>query len=246
MKRVFLSVLVVGLAASTALAASLSYPIQEYYDRQTVNDFGTHVTAEFHAAHRDGWPTNTGFKNDFTGYHAGTDIDFTEPAAVGATIPVKAVAPGEVIYKQSVTGYGGLIVIRHTEPESVTTLYGHVRLSDSPVQVGQAVAAGQFLGNLGAPFSAETSGARKHLHFAVHKGSALDINGYAQSPEALQASWHDPDAWLTAHGLVRPTASPSLVPISEPSATPTPAPEQRGFWGSIGHFFDTLWDKLTS
>lgn len=241
--RLFIALLLTVLPAP-ALAAGVVLPIDGYYQRQGVNGFNTHVTSEFIAAHRDGWPTDTGFKNDFTGYHAAVDIEYTGTDEAGQNVPIRAVADGTVIYKQSVTGYGGLIIIRHIEPESVTTLYGHLRLSDSPVSVGQNVTAGQVIGYLGSPFSAETSGARKHLHFGIHKGSALDINGYEQSPTATSSNWYDPNAWLAANGQPPTTASPTLAP--SPASSPAPiGTEHRGFWGTIGHFFSSVWDKIT-
>ena len=53
------------------------------------------------------------------------------------------------------------------------------------------LAPGDVVGVLGAAFSKETAGERKHLHFGIHKGVRLDLRGYVDAKEAL-ANWLDP------------------------------------------------------
>lgn len=188
-------------ATAAPVARNVAVPIDGFFDRQTLNRFGTQVTEEFRAAHRDLFPAATSEYPKFYGYHAAADAEYSAPSEASTQAPVRAIAPGTVVYKDSVTGYGGLIIVRHETPERITSLYGHVRLSDSPVNVGDQVTTGQVIAYLGAPFSAETSGERKHLHFGIHKGSETDLQGYEPNESALNAGWYDPNAWLREQGL---------------------------------------------
>ncbi len=179
----------------------VALPIDGFFARQKLIGFGTDVTERFRADHRDLLPAATAQYPKFYGYHAAVDVEYSSPADANKPVPVRAVADGTVVYKGSVAGYGGLMIIRHERPESVTSLYGHVRLSDAPVKVGDAVTAGQTIAYLGQGFSADTSGERKHLHFGIHKGPSIDLQGYEQSMATLNTGWYDPDSWLHAHGL---------------------------------------------
>jgi len=44
---------------------------------------------------------------------------------------------------------------------------------------------------LGKGYSDETDGERKHLHFAIHKGTKIDVRGYVQTKGELQ-DWLNP------------------------------------------------------
>lgn len=229
------AVLLLALAVPVAADAATTVvaPTEGFFERQQVKTFGTLVTREFHEQRRQLFPTG-GLPNQFTGYHAAVDLEFHDPASLNREIPVVAVAAGEVIFRGSVPGYGGLIALRHAQPESVTSLYGHVRLADAPVRVGQEVTAGQTLAFLGANFSADTSGARKHLHFGIHKGPSLVVAGHVPTQAAL-AAWHDPNEWLRRY-LPQPTPLPSATVVPQPS----PLPEPKGFWDRLFGFFANL------
>lgn len=226
------------LLASPVSADSVQTPIDGFFDRQMLNVYGTLVNQQFFDQHPAEFPYN-GFDDHYTGYHTAIDVEYTFPADAQRDIPVRAVADGTVIYAASVSGYGGVIVVRHTAPEPVTTLYGHVRLSDA-VKVGQTVRAGDRLASLGTGFSTETSGARKHLHFAVHKGSAPDLNGYEQSLAALNSGWYNPDEWLARYG-VTPAPAVSLTATASPLPTTTVPPKQhKNVFQKIIDFFRNL------
>lgn len=230
--------LVTQAQTASAQSAAVVLPIDGYYDRQGVKSFGTYVDQAFLSSHPNEF-RNNGYPK-FTGFHAAADIDYTADAEANVDTSVRAMAAGTVIYKATVTGYGGVIVIRHQQPEAVTSLYGHVRISDAPVGVGDTVAAGQPIAVLGAPFSAETGGERKHLHFGIHRGAALSLNGHEPSQATLDAQWYNPNDWLRQHGAVAESALPSPVVTSSPSDSPQPEPSaepepQRGFFGKIWH-----------
>lgn len=244
MRRIISAALLLSCLAIPTQSLAVTVPVEEYLARQTLKGYGAVVDDAYHERHRDLFPNN-GFQNQFTGIHAAVDVEFTSPADLRRDVPVRAVAGGTVIHIGDVAGYGGLVVIRHAEPESVTSLYGHLRLRGLPVRVGQRVREGQRIGVLGSHFSAETSGARKHLHFGIHKGPALDIAGHEQTRERLLAEWYNPNDWLRRHGAAAlrpslpPTASPT--PAASPEPTPTmlpPVTETKTSW------FDKLIDWL--
>lgn len=89
--------------------------------------------------------------------------------------PVLAAAAGEVVFAENdrltllawTTGfYGNVIVLKHTlGGETFFTLYGH--LYKIGVTVGQKVAAGEQIGEVGATGTAIGS----HLHFEVRRGT---------------------------------------------------------------------------
>lgn len=94
--------------------------------------------------------------------HAGIDI-----AAPSGT-PVKAARSGRVIYAgQRISGYGKMIVIRHSP--NFATVYAH--LSRMGVRVGDQVSRGQLIGKVGNTGRSTNP----HLHFEIrHRRRAID------------------------------------------------------------------------
>jgi murein DD-endopeptidase MepM/ murein hydrolase activator NlpD len=105
--------------------------------------------------------------------HAGVDL-----AAPHGT-PVVAAGIGVVISAGANGGYGNAILIDHGN--GYLTHYGH--LSAIHVTVGQAVRAGQHIGDEGS--TGRSTG--PHLHFEVHRGRF-------QNPI-------EPTAWMREHGV---------------------------------------------
>lgn len=168
-----------GNANTNQVIPVLVPPVQGFFEGITLKKFGTYIT-----------PANSPVQPErFTGYHAGVDAEFTDQPNVD--IPVLSVAPGTVELARWVSGYGGVMVIRH-EISNLTflALYGHLRLSSLPA-IGDTVGRGQQIAVLGQAGSNDTDGERKHLHFAVLKGQAVDLRGYVQTQGELSA-WYDP------------------------------------------------------
>lgn len=116
-----------------------------------------------------------------------TGIDF---AAADGT-PILAAADGIVTFAAVSGGYGGLIVIEHTiDDETVATAYGHIWPDDILVGVGDAVKAGQHIGDVGS--AGRSNG--PHLHFEVRPGGT--------NADAI-----DPAGWLNEHGAANLTQS---------------------------------------
>jgi len=115
------------------------------------------------------WPVSAPITSSF-GWrwgrmHEGIDLG----AAYGT--PIAAAAAGTVIYAGWLGGYGNLTVIDHGG--GLSTAYGHQ--SHIGVAVGQQVAQGEIIGNVGS--TGHSTG--PHLHFEVRvNGQAVDPLGY--------------------------------------------------------------------
>ncbi len=121
----------------------------------------------------------------FSGYHTGTDFETTD--ADPDDVSIVASCSGKVVYKGTVSGYGGVVVTSCTyQGENVTALYGHLRLSSVSLRVGDTLTAGSSFAVLGTGYSAETDGERRHLHFSLHRGSSVELKGYVQTEDALK------------------------------------------------------------
>lgn len=167
----------------TPVTSGVFYPITNYVSRMTNRWYGKKITA----ADSKGLPCGA----PFTGYHDGDDLE-TTPAEAAIDVPVYAIADGTVREAQHVNGYGGLIVIQHKlGNQTVTAYYGHISLAKTTMKASQTVKAGQQISVLGQGCSAETDNERKHLHFALHKGTAIDVRGYAPTLAELTA-WINP------------------------------------------------------
>ena len=95
-------------------------------------------------------------------FNSGIDIK----AAAGT--PVKAAAPGEVLYQGWLRGFGQVVIIDHGG--DLSTVYAH--LSGASVREGSVVKTGTVIGSVGNSGTDSTYG----LHFEVRK------NGAAQNP----------------------------------------------------------------
>lgn len=131
----------------------------------------------------------------FSGYHTGIDIEFED---ISEPVPVYAIQDGTVVQSGYVQGYGGVIIVNHTDAtapssQSILALYGH--LDPESITPNTNVTQGQQLGVLGEGFTQETDGERKHLHFGLINAETVNLRGYVQNKEAL-LNWIDPLPFL--------------------------------------------------
>jgi murein DD-endopeptidase MepM/ murein hydrolase activator NlpD len=165
-------------------------PMTDFFSRVTKKPFGIYIT-----------PATSPIQPEkFTGYHTGTDAE-TTAAEANVDIPIRSITSGIVMVAQHVKGYGGVIIIRSTvNSETVSILYGHLRISSFTVRIGDTVTRGQQIAVLGTGYTSETDGERKHVHVGIIKGTIIDYKGYVPTAAAL-AGWEDPVAWMQAHSL---------------------------------------------
>ncbi len=175
--------------ASEQPTVQFYYPLSRYNERITIHAYGTLV--------RPGDETSLVCGRAFSGYHNGDDLE-AFPEEMNVVVPVRAMVAGTVRQVSSVDGYGGLVVIEHNlSGRVVTTYYGHLNINSVALRVGSTVTAGQTIGNLGQGCSGETDGERKHLHFAIHSGSGIDVRGYVPNQNILSL-WLNPKEVLAS------------------------------------------------
>ncbi len=164
----------------------LSEPISNALSRVTKKPFGIKVS-----------PSDSPVSPErFSGYHTGVDFE-TLAEEQNIEVPIYAVCPGQLVFKKYVSGYGGVAVQScQINGSDTTVLYGHLKLSSIAAKLNQQLAAGEHIGILGAGYSAETDGERKHLHLGIHKGKTITLLGYVQRPEEL-------DKWIDALTLLK-------------------------------------------
>ncbi len=165
--------------AHTTTLPPVAQPMDLTSIRVTKKSFGTFVT-----------PQNSPVQPErFRGYHTATDFE-TFPDEANSDLPVYAICSGKILQKRTATGYGGVLVQSCTiNNQSVTVVYGHIKLSSIAKLVGDSFTQGEKIGYLGQP-PAETGGERKHLHLGIHKGTTVDIRGYVNAESDL-AGWLD-------------------------------------------------------
>jgi murein DD-endopeptidase MepM/ murein hydrolase activator NlpD len=153
--------------------STLALPVPAYVEGRTVKAFGEHIEDRFH------------------GYHVGEDIEYGD---IGDEIPVTSIADGEVVYRDRVSGYGGVVIIEHQiNGEGIRTIYGHLDLESIDMVLGDEIGRGEVFARLGDHESEETDGERKHLHFAMYSGEDIRLDGYVRSEEEV-LDWMNPQA----------------------------------------------------
>jgi murein DD-endopeptidase MepM/ murein hydrolase activator NlpD/cell wall-associated NlpC family hydrolase len=122
------------------------------------------------------------------GTHMGVDF------AAAAGTPIVAAADGRVVAAGPAEGFGNWIVIDSVDPSGVgfSTVYGHMESGQLYVQVGQTVAAGTHIADVGS--AGESSG--PHLHFEVVPGGRL-----------TGGTPIDPLSWLAGAPMTGPSAA---------------------------------------
>ena len=172
-----------------SVPAPLTLPVANYREGRTLKVFGQEV------------------HDRFNGFHAGDDIEVEDTSTV---VSVVAIADGTVVLSRRVSGYGGVLVIRHTlgngpDAETVSALYGHLDLAGAPA-VGERVRRGQQVATLGDHESAQTDGERKHLHFQLWADPGIQLAGYTATRAGLLA-YLNPTTFFQTHGIAVPTTT---------------------------------------
>jgi murein DD-endopeptidase MepM/ murein hydrolase activator NlpD len=157
---------------------TLTEPVAGFRNRVTKKPFGIFITSQ----------TSPIQPERFRGYHTGADAEYSD---ITTTVPVHAAQNGTVVYSGYVSGYGGVIVLTgNINNQAVRFLYGHLNPSQL-LPINTTVSAGQQIGILGKGYSKETDFERRHLHFAIIKGTKIDFRGYVQDKNEL-VKWLDP------------------------------------------------------
>lgn len=167
----------------------LDYPLPDFASRSTINLFGNYYPS---GTPRNKYPDSVCSNNTlFTGYHAADDLEITSTEQ-NIDVPVYAISDGIVQFAGSISGYGGLIILSFTyQSQSYTALYGHVDIRTLKFSKGQSVKRGDSLANLAPACSSYSGNNRKHLHFGIHKGTAIVVSGYVSTKDALN-NWLNP------------------------------------------------------
>ena len=100
-------------------------------------------------------------------FHKGLDF------VPGADTPIYAIAAGTVTETSvSGSGFGNYVMIEHViKGKTVVSMYAHMAMNSSPLQVGQTVAVGDFVGLVGRTGVATAP----HLHLEIHvSGAPID------------------------------------------------------------------------
>jgi murein DD-endopeptidase MepM/ murein hydrolase activator NlpD len=174
-------------SAPQPAASRYFFPTTDYAARLTKKWYGKRVVPADQADFACG--------DAFFGFHTGDDLEARENE-LHQELPVFAIADGVARQVGRMSGYGGLIVIEHELAGDVFTVYyGHIALGSTTLRAGAQVTAGQRLARLGNHCSTETDGERKHLHFAIRRGTTINVRGYVGS-EAELAAWVNPKEML--------------------------------------------------
>ncbi|MDP2696011.1 MAG: M23 family metallopeptidase [bacterium] len=153
-------------------------PIADFKRRITKKPFGIYITP-------DDSPVQP---EKFSGYHTAVDVEYSN---VLDDVLVMTIADGEVVASKTVSGYGGVVVIKHIiNNETVLAIYGHLDNSRS-AEKGTIVKQGETVGYLGQDQTKETDYERRHLHFGIIKGDKINFAGYVSDESELDG-WYDP------------------------------------------------------
>lgn len=100
-------------------------------------------------------------------WHAGTDY------AAEAGTPIMAVASGKVVTAEWVGGLGNFVLVEHQiDGEMIQTGYAHIRDGGILVEVGQTVAAGEKIAEVGS--TGRSTG--NHLHLEIRPNGGTDAD----------------------------------------------------------------------
>ncbi|WP_437755396.1 peptidoglycan DD-metalloendopeptidase family protein [Sorangium sp. So ce1389] len=179
-----------GSAAQALVTDGFDYPIaprEQYYNAQ---DFET----DCHLG--EDWNAVTGGESDCG--HA-----------------VYAVANGSVVYAGDAgSGWGRVVIVRHTLPDSseVESLYAH--LDSMHVSVDDAVTRGQLIGTIGDGGGACGDGYPYHAHLHLELRTVTGLGAGPGYDCSTPDGWTDPSTFIDEHRPGSPSSDGSAVPIA--------------------------------
>ena len=144
-------------------------------------------------------------------YHLGEDWNAESGGDTDCGLLVYAVGSGTIVYANIATGWGRVLIVRHSVPDGsqVESLYGHL---GSFTRTSGDVARGEQVGTIGNGSEGGTT-YPCHLHLEVRVAACPNWGqpgpGYSASPRP--AGWVDPSDFIDAH---RPQNTPTLTVTS--------------------------------
>jgi methionine-rich copper-binding protein CopC len=156
---------------------------------------GFHVEANFNY-----------YNPEFNAYHIGEDWNADTGGNTDLGLPVYAISNGTVVERGVSEAFGNYVIIRHDLPEPITvggvttstvySFYGHFQ-NPALVTVGQDVAIGQQIGNMGYTGMADGNA---HVHLEIRLGYGVgyqNMDGYSFNPSPT--GWVDPTDFINAY-----------------------------------------------
>jgi murein DD-endopeptidase MepM/ murein hydrolase activator NlpD len=133
------------------------------------------------------------FRASYDGYHTGED--WWRPgrdASYGAA--VHSIGHGMVTYAAPL-GWGvdqGVVIVRHVlaDGSTILSMYGHLQPPSVLLHVGDCVARGELLGNIGRPRSPP------HLHFEIRRHLPASPGPGYWSIDPTLAGWEPPSQYI--------------------------------------------------
>lgn len=112
--------------------------------------------------------------------HQGVDFD------PGYGVPIQAIADGVVVFAGSDGGLGQHVIVQHQiNGAMVQSVYGHMITGSIAVRVGDTVARGQLLGDVGST-GASTG---PHLHFEIRPGGGTAVEPLGWLAKNATEAW---------------------------------------------------------
>ncbi|EKD79616.1 MAG: hypothetical protein ACD_41C00025G0007, partial [uncultured bacterium] len=175
-----------GTIFDSAVPNTFTYPMASYTTARTKKVFGQYIAPDS--------------GDRFSGYHTGDDVEVTDVMVV---VPVYALTTATVMQKQTVSGYGGVVILEFVDANvTYHALYGHLNLDSVTAVVGDTVTGGTQLGVLGDDASAQTDGERKHLHFGLYPFTGTELYAGYVVDDADLVNWVNPADWLRSHNAI--------------------------------------------
>jgi hypothetical protein len=176
-------------SALAAVADRFDYPIGNRGAYTEANDGdGWYVALEFGE-----------WSSDYSKYHLGEDWNAESGGNTDCGLPVYAVANGTIVYANIDTGWGRVLIVRHTLPDGsqVESLYGHL---GSFAKTSGDVVRGDQIGTIGDGSEGGTT-YPCHLHLEIRTAGCPNWGqaGPGYSVTAKPAGWVDPSDYLDSH-----------------------------------------------